>query len=84
MVASDDEYEDYLETDNMEYYVDAYGDNTVRSAYQFDKLLDFVLESEEKEDGKATLVEYTNALIGDIQFVEELPEEEEDETTETE
>ncbi|MBQ8688892.1 MAG: hypothetical protein IJ515_00840 [Clostridia bacterium] len=84
MVASDDEYEDYLETDNMEYYVDAYGDNTVRSAYQFDKLLDFILESEEKEDGKATLVEYTNALIGDIQFVEELPEEEEDETTETE
>ena len=84
MVASDDEYEDYLEADNMEYYVDAYGDNTVRSAFQFDKLLDFILESEEKEEGKATLVEYTNSLIGDIQFVEELPEEDEDDAPVTE
>ena len=47
--------------------------------YQFDKLMDEILKSEEKEEGLATLITYKNDYIGTVKLVEELTEETETE-----
>ncbi len=57
-----------------DYYKDTYYDDSFETIYQFDKLMDELVKSEEKEDGIATLVVYKNDYIGTVKRVEELTE----------
>ena len=57
------------------YYVDTYYEDSFELIYQFDKLMDALLESEETEDGIATLISYKNDYIGTVKRVEELTKE---------
>lgn len=53
VVASEDEYEAYKEDVNNSYSYNeyTYGANSVLYAYQFDKLMNYILEYEEADDG---------------------------------
>ena len=53
-------------------YVDTYYEDSFEIMYQFDKLMDELVKSEEKEDGIATLISYKNDYIGTVKRVEEL------------
>ena len=55
-----------------EYYKDTYYEDSFETMYQFNKLMDEVVKSEEKEDGIATLIDYKNDYIGTVKRVEEL------------
>ena len=55
-----------------EYYVDLYYEDSFEVMYQFNKLMDELVKSEEKEDGLATLISYKNDYIGTVKRVEEL------------
>lgn len=63
VVATEEEYEAYMEDDenNYSYNEYSYGANSVRYAFQFDKLINHILESEESEDGVVTYknIQYT-------------------------
>ena len=63
VIVSDEEFEDYKESEDGSYNVDSYnyGENSVRYAYQFDKLMNFILNYEEQPDGsyKYTKVSFT-------------------------
>ena len=52
-----------------------YYEDSFELIYQFDKLMDALLESEETEDGIATLISYKNDYIGTVKRVEELTKE---------
>lgn len=58
---TEDEFEELKENDNT-YYQDEYqyGESSVRNAYQFDKLMNTILEREENEDGSYT---YKNVVF---------------------
>jgi len=53
IVATEEEYEEYMESEdsNYESKVFNYGENSVRYAYQFDKLMNYILEYEELDNG---------------------------------
>lgn len=55
-----------------DYYVDTYYEDSFEIMYQFNKLMDALLESEETEEGIATLVSYDNDYIGTVKRVKEL------------
>ena len=55
-----------------DYYVDSYYEDSFEIMYQFNKLMDALLETEETENGLATLVSYDNDYIGTVKRVEEL------------
>ena len=57
-----------------DYYKDTYYDDSFETMYQFDKLMDELVKSEEKEDGLATLIVYKNDYIGTVKLVEKLTE----------
>ena len=80
LTLSKDEFKE-LTDDNYtyEYYVDTYYEDSFEIMYQFDKLMDEILKSEEKEEGLATLITYKNDYIGTVKLVEELTEETETE-----
>ncbi len=61
-----------------DYYKDAYYEDSFETMYQFNKLMDELVKSEEKEDGVATLIDYKNDYIGTVKRVEELTEKTED------
>ena len=68
VLATEDEYKEYMEnTDNNYSYNEyTYGANSVRYAYQFDKLMNHFLDSEEDEaTGKVT---YKNYGVGNYKF----------------
>ena len=62
-----------------DYYKDIYYQDSFEIIFQFDKLLDAILETEETEDGIATLISYKNDYIGTVKRVEELSKETETE-----
>ena len=70
-----DEFKE-LTDDNYtyEYYVEIYYEDSFEIIYQFDKLMNELVKSEEKEDGIATLIDYKNDYIGTVKRVEELTE----------
>lgn len=83
IILSDDEFEALAEEDsNYLYYAESYGENTFRSAYQFNKLLDTLLDPTE-EDGK---VSYTGTHVNKVNRLTEeeydakYPETEDDKT----
>lgn len=55
-----------------DYYVDSYYEDSFEIMYQFNKLMDALLETKETEEGLATLVSYDNDYIGTVKRVEEL------------
>ena len=61
-----------------DYYKDSYYEDNFETMYQFNKLMDELVKSEEKEDGIATLIDYKNDYIGTVKRVEELTEKTED------
>ena len=76
VVLTEDEFEELKENDNT-YYQDEYqyGETSVRYAYQFDKLMNTILEREENEDGSYT---YKNVVF----TIGEAEEKTEDESAE--
>ena len=54
VLVTDAEFNEY-KNDNAtyDYYVEYYGEHSMRYAYQFDCLMDYLLETEEVEDGEA-------------------------------
>ena len=55
-----------------DYYKDVYYEDSFETIFQFDKLMDELIKSEEVEDGIATLISYKNDYIGTVKRVEEL------------
>ena len=55
-----------------EYYVDLYYEDSFEIMFQFNKLMNELVKSEEKEEGLATLITYKNDYIGTVKLVEEL------------
>ncbi len=73
LVLTKDEFKDLTENNYIyTYYVDSYYEDSFEIMYQFDKLMDALIESEETEEGIATLVSYDNDYIGTVKRVEEL------------
>ena len=55
-----------------DYYKDMYYEDSFEIIFQFDKIMDEILKSEETEDGIATLISYKNDYIGTVKRVEKL------------
>lgn len=62
VTVTDEDYEAYIESEDYDYTKEAYnGAEAARFAYQFDQVLDHILESEEKDGGKT--VTYKNVTF---------------------
>ena len=75
VLVSESDFKKYKKENKIAYdnAVGTYGENSVRHAYQFDKLMDFFLETDETEKDAETVtgneyvfveVTYKNALVG--------------------
>jgi len=62
---TDDEFDAYKEDEENAYKSDElyYGEAAVRNGLQFEKLMNYFLESEEKVEGKVTTNEYKNITV---------------------
>ncbi len=65
LIVTDKEFKEYKKDvengySQNEYY---YGENSVRHAYQFDKLMNYILEYEEQEDGSYKYVRVDSELV---------------------
>lgn len=87
LVITDDEFEELAEEDsNYLYYVESYGENTFRSAYQFDKILDTLLDptTDEETDDVSYSGEHVTKVnrLTEEEYDAKYPETEDDTETE--